>query len=94
MREKMRGWAKQRSHAEDASMEVAATGDTRGRAAIRNLPQFPPVTHMEPYENMVEGLLQLAEHARDGIVHGMREFFSIQRTHYLSVARKTGELDF
>ena len=63
-------------------MEVAAAGGTRGRAAIRNLPQFPPVTHMEPYENMVEGLLQFAEHAPAGVVHGMREFFSIQRTHY------------
>ena len=77
MCQKMRGWAKHRSHAEDASMEVAAVGGTRGRAAIRNLPQSPPVAHMEPYENMVEGLLQLAEHAPDGMVCGMREFFSI-----------------
>ena len=82
MCQKMRGWAKRRSHAEDASMEVAATGGTRGRSAIRNLPQFLPVTHMEPYEKMVEGLLQLAEHTPDGMVRGMREFFSIQRTHY------------
>ena len=89
MCQKMRGWAKPRSHAEDASMEVAAAGGTRGRAAIRNLPQFPPVTHMEPYENMVEGLLQLAEHAPDGMVCGMREFFSMQRTHY----QACGDLD-
>ena len=80
MCQKMRGWAKRRSHAEDASMEVAAAGGTRGRAAICNLPQFPPVIHMEPYESMVEGLLQLAEHAPAGMVHGMCEFFSIQRT--------------
>ena len=63
-------------------MEVAATGGTRGRAAIRNLPQFPPVTHMEPYANIVEGPLQLAEHVPIGIVQGLREFFSIQRKHY------------
>ena len=70
-------------------MEVAAAGGTRGRAAIRNLPQFPPVTHMEPYENMVGGLLQLAEHAPVGMVHGLREFFSIQRKHYAAC----GDLD-
>ena len=70
-------------------MEVAAAGGTRGRAAIRNLPQFPPVTHMEPYENMVEGLLQLAEHTPDGMACGMREFFSMQRTHY----QACGDLD-
>ena len=89
MCQKMRGWAKRRSHAEDASIDVAAAGGTRGRAAIRNLPEFPAVTHMEPYENMVEGLLQLAEHAPDGMVFGMREFFSIQRTHY----QACGDLD-
>ena len=44
---------------------------------------------MEPYENMVEGLLQLAEHAPDGLVVGMRQFFSIQRTHY----HACGDLD-
>ena len=88
MCQKMRGWAKRRSHAEDASMEVAAAGGTRGRAAIRNLPEFPPVTHMEPYESMVEGLLQLVEHAPIGIVHALREFFSIQQKHYEADARR------
>ena len=31
---------------------------------------------------MVEGLLQLAEHAPIGMLQGLREFFSIQRKHY------------
>ena len=69
-------------------MEVVAAGGAKGRAAIRNLPEFPPVTHMEPYKNMVEGLLQLAEHAPIGIVHALREFFSIQRKHYEADARR------
>ena len=70
MCQKMRGWAKRRSHAEDASIDAAAAGGTRGRAAIRSSPVFPPVTQMEPYENVVEGLLQLAEHAPGGLVFG------------------------
>ena len=41
MCQKMRGWAKRRSHAEDASIDVAAAGGTRGRAAIRNLAGVP-----------------------------------------------------
>ena len=56
MFQKMKGWAKHRSFAEDSTVDVAAAGGSRGRAAIRNLPEFPMVTDMERYENTVEGL--------------------------------------
>ena len=82
MLQRMTGWSKHRGSSTEEQVEVAAKGGMRGRAAVRNLPNFPPVNSMETYENMVEGFVAIAHHAPSEMVAGLREFFSIQRKHY------------
>ena len=87
MFQKMTGWSKHRGSNTEEQIEVAAKFGMRGRAAVRNLPKFPPVNSMETYENMVEGFVAVAHHAPAEMVAGLREFFSIQRKHYQNCSK-------